>query len=66
MNAAPSSASPATGRALMSAWNSQVWAQRSQYAAYASRLRLSAPGAALGPEIGVGAEHDAVGASARS
>ena len=42
-NAAPSSASPATGRALMSAWSSQVCAHRSQYASYASSVRLSAP-----------------------
>ena len=49
------------GRALMSACSSHVCAHRSQYASYASSVRLSAPDAAFGPQVGVGAEHDAVG-----
>ena len=42
-NAAPSSRRRATGRALISACSSHVCAHRSQYAAYASSVRLSGP-----------------------
>ena len=62
MNAAPAAASPATGRALISAWNSHVCAHRSHHATYASTLRESAPAATLGSEVGIGAEHDPGGA----
>ena len=57
----PSGVSPTTARALIRAWSSHVHAHRSQYRGIALERAAQGAGAPFRPQVGIGAEHDAIG-----